>query len=180
MKQTIIIMATLLSAISPLFAGGIEYNTAEIYDSLRKQVLAIKPEQLGEFGNRPILCILMETGYPEAVATLVAVADGSVSLYFSNGGGIIGAGQHPEARDTAMSFIEYSQGFLGNTKHTDTFPLPKKGNTRFYFVTSKGVKTVEAQEEIFGNNGHKLSPLFHKAHELIYVIQSIEEQKNAE
>jgi len=29
----------------------------------------------------------METGYTQAVATLVGVVDGSVSLYFSNGGG---------------------------------------------------------------------------------------------
>jgi hypothetical protein len=42
--------------------------------------------------DAPILALLMETGYPEAVATLVAVADGTSSLYFSNGGGFIGVG----------------------------------------------------------------------------------------
>ena len=59
---------------------------------------------------------------------------------------------------------------------TDT----KNGNTRFYFVTQKGVMTIEAKEDDLGNNKHKLSPLFHQAHELIHVIQMIEKEKNAE
>jgi len=154
--------------------------TAEIYDSLRKQVLSLTPEQLGEYGNGPVLCVIMETGYPEAIATVVAVADGSASLYFSNGGGIIGAGEHSEGRAAALSVIDYSERFLKHTKSIKTFPLPQKGDTRFYFVTPKGVKTAEAKEEIFGNDKHKLSPLFHKVHNLIYTIQVIEKRRKAE
>lgn len=154
--------------------------TAEIYDSLRNQVLNLKPEQLGEYGYGPVLCVIMETGYPEAVATAVAIADGSTSLYFSNGGGIIGAGEHSEGRAAALILIDYSEKFLADTKPTKTFPLPKKGDTRFYLVTLKGVKTAVAKEEIFGNNKHILSPLFHKVHDLIYTIQVIEKRKKAE
>jgi hypothetical protein len=35
--------------------------------------------------------VLMELGLEQGVATMVAFADGTVSLYFSGGGGIIGA-----------------------------------------------------------------------------------------
>jgi hypothetical protein len=69
---------------------------AEVYSRLRTQVLELTPAQLGDSVSvdAPILALLMETAYPEAVATLIAVADGSSSLYFSNGGGFIGAGAH--------------------------------------------------------------------------------------
>jgi hypothetical protein len=62
---------------------------ADVYVGLRQQVLRLTPDQLGNRvpTDAPILALLMETAYPEAVATLVAVADGSASLYFSNGGG---------------------------------------------------------------------------------------------
>ena len=74
-----------------------DYEQAEVYSDLRKQVLSLTSEQLGT--NSPVLAVLMETGYPEAVATLVSVADGSSSLYYSNGGGIIGAGEYNQVHD---------------------------------------------------------------------------------
>jgi hypothetical protein len=59
---------------------------AEAYDDLRKQVLRLTPDQLGRaFADEPVLALLMETGYSEAVATLAGVVDGTSSLYFSNG-----------------------------------------------------------------------------------------------
>jgi len=173
-------MASILSMVGSLFASGNEYKTVDIYDAMRKQVLDLKPDQLGESGKNPVLCVLMETGYPEAVATLVAVADGSASIYFSNGGGIIGAGEHPQGREASLKLVKGAEKYLDFLKLADQFPLPKKGNTRFYFVTPKGVMAIEAKEDDLGNNKHELSPLFHQAHELIYVIQMIEKQKKAE
>ena len=128
MKKILIFTTPILSLVSSLFAGGNEYVTAEIYDSLRKQVLSLTPEQLGEYGNGPVFCVTMETGYPEAIATVVAVADGSASLYFSNGGGIIGTGEHSEGRAAALSVVDYSERFLKHTKSKKIFPLPRKGD----------------------------------------------------
>jgi len=118
--------------------------------------------------------------YPEAVATLVAVADGAASINFSNGGGIIGAGEHPQGKEYSLKLVESAKDYLKFAKPDKKHMLPKAGNTRFYFVTPKGVMTVEAKEDDLGNNKHKLSPHFHQAHELIYVIQMIEKEKKAE
>jgi hypothetical protein len=74
---------------------GTDRQQADVYEGLRQQALHLTPDQFGaSFARAPILALLMETGYPEAVATLVGVADGTTSLYFSNGGGFIGAGTH--------------------------------------------------------------------------------------
>ncbi len=51
----------------------------------------------------------METGYREAVATLVGVVDGTSSLYFSNGGGFIGAGSHAAVAEANRTFVARSQ-----------------------------------------------------------------------
>jgi hypothetical protein len=48
----------------------------------------------------------METGYVEAVATLVGVADGTASLYFSNGGGFIGAATHANVAEANRRRLE--------------------------------------------------------------------------
>jgi hypothetical protein len=149
------------------------YDVADIYTDLRNQVLQFKPDAIGQTDadQSTVLAILMETGYPEAVATLIAVADGTASLYFSNGGGIIGGGEHEPVRKMSGEFISLAQHFVSESTLTDTFPLPKKDNVRCYLVTRGGIYTFEALEDDLGYERHPCSPLFHKGHELITAIR---------
>jgi hypothetical protein len=159
-----------------------QYKTADIYRDLRQQVFAIDPGKIGlaPAGSNKVWGVLMETGYPKAVATLVTIADGTVSLYFSNGGGIIGVGQHEGPRKACKEFLSFSQKFFEQAAPTKTFPLPKQGNTRFYFLTFNGIRTVEFKEDDLGNNRLPLSPLFHKAHAVITQARIVDEKRRVE
>ncbi len=69
----------------------------QVYQGLRAQILGLDPATAGlQQGSvdRVVWGALMETGYPRGTATLVALADGTTSLYLSGGGGIIGGGSH--------------------------------------------------------------------------------------
>jgi hypothetical protein len=149
------------------------YEVAEIYTGLRNQVLHLNPDTVGHpnLNQSTVFAVLMETAYPEAVATLVAVLDGTVSLYFSNGGGIIGGGEHQPVRKVCAEFITLAHQYVAHSTLTDTFPLPKKDHVRCYLVTSGGVYTFEAPEDDLGYERHPCSPLFHKGHELITAIR---------
>jgi hypothetical protein len=181
--KRIIVMASLFSIFSGLvtsvFAAD-QYEVAEAYVGLRNMVLTTKPESLG---LRPresdVWGIIMETGYPGAVVSLVTLADGTVSIYFSNGGGIIGLGPHPEPHRIGKELIASAQKFSLQATATKIFPLPKQSYTRFYFLTGNGVVSAEAKEDDLGNQRDALSPLFHKAHELISAIRVVDEQRNA-
>src|SRR5687767_13665146 len=89
-------------------------SVQDAYLDLRKQVLDLTPDRLdvGLASGTPVIALLMETGYPEAVATLVGVIDGSTSLYLSNGGGMIGAGGHAEVVAATERWLETSVDFL--------------------------------------------------------------------
>jgi hypothetical protein len=106
---------------------------------------------------------------------VAGLGDGTVSLYFSNGGGIIGAGQHEGPRKACEALLAFAPEFIFSAKPTRAFPLP--GHTRFYFVSFDGVLTVEAKEEDLGNNRLPLSPLFHKAHEVITAARLADESQ---
>ena len=69
----------------------------------------------------------METGYEEAVATLVAVADGTTSLYFSNGGGVIGAGTHAAVAEASRALLETGRDALPALAPMEDPPLPDVG-----------------------------------------------------
>jgi hypothetical protein len=113
----------------------------------------------------------METGYEGAVATLVVLADGAVSLYLSSGGGVIGAGRHQAVRQAADAFLRAAEGFHPQLERVDKTPIPAVGRTRFYLRTFDGMLAAEAEERTFAEGQHVLSPLFYAAHEVIARIR---------
>jgi hypothetical protein len=154
---------------------------ADAYLQLRKRVLILPQDAAMKSmatGNGP-LAVLMETTEREDgfTYTLVAVADGSVSLYFSNGGGIIGAGEHQDVRAVAGDFLAASGGYLSAMKPVADYPLPGPGKTRFYIVGKTGVLSGEFEENDLGNNRLPASPLFHKGHDVITAVRMTQEQQ---
>jgi len=147
-----------------------------VTQDLRSRLFSSMP---GEFkiapgpGHEHVWAVLMETGYPEAVASLVTVADGTTSLYFSNGGGIIGAGQHPSVRASAERFLTLVDAQVGQLAIADDHPIPSVGRVRFYARTFTGLRTAEAAESDLGEGRHPLSPLFYAGHAVITAIRKV-------
>jgi hypothetical protein len=151
-------------------------DPADMARSLRQQALTVEAGELGlaPAAARPhVWGILMETGYPEAVATLVVLADGTTSLYFSNGGGVIGAGEHDLVRAASDALLSVAETHLAGFADIHATPLPDVGRVRFYLRTFQGMRGAEADEEDLGEDRHQLSPLFHAAHEVIGMIRQV-------
>ena len=65
-----------------------EYQVSEVYEGLRNLWLNGSAPPFSEKQDGKVYGILMEWPHNESFVTLVALQDGTVSLYFSNGGGI--------------------------------------------------------------------------------------------
>lgn len=169
---------SIIGAIRGLFGNSRKANL-QIYQELRNMVFTTDPQQLNlSKTDGPVWGILMETGYSEGSFTLVALRDGTVSLYFEKGGGMIGIGQHETPRQIASELLALAPEYLSEASITTNYPVPTAGFTRFYFLTFDGVQTAEGKEEDMGNNRHALSPLFLKAHELIGATRELEEARH--
>lgn len=159
------------------------YNLAENFLLLRDMVFSTRPDAIGLV--RPaqpedVWGVVMESGNPEAVSTLVAFADGSVSLYFSNGGGLIGMGSHEGPQRSAHALLAMAPGFRKDFQPANRFPLPQKSRVSFYLFTYAGMLSAEAGEEALANGNHPLSPLFHKAHEVINAVRLVGEKEQTQ
>ena len=154
------------------------YEQADIYKDLRSQALGLSSDSLPS--RNGILALLMETGYDKAAVTVLAAADGSASMYFSNGGGLIGAGEYEQVRDVVFETLSEVKKYETSLSLTDAHPLPELGRTRFYVVTDQGVLTAEASEDLLGNEKHELSPLFHQVHKLIAYMRAAEEHRRSQ
>ena len=166
-------MAGILRILKSIFGFGKseskKYELADTYMGLRTNIFSMDPAELNilRAHSAQVWGVLMETGFSKGIATLVAIADGGVSLYYSTGGGIIGVGEHEGPRKANESLLAFVPDFLKYAERTTEYPTPEQGQTRFYFLTFDGIFTAEDKADDLGNNRRPLSPLFHKAHELI-------------
>jgi hypothetical protein len=155
---------------------GRREEPAAIYTDLRSRALNITEAELGELPATPhVLAVVMDTGYPEAVATLVALADGTTSLYFSNGGGMIGGGEHPRVAAATKRLVDVAARVLGVLSPASDFPLPAVGITQLVAVTAGGNASATASEEELGVGEHELSELFYAAQDVLTELRLVEE-----
>lgn len=147
---------------------------------LRRRALETKPDELAltPTPEHPrVYGVLMEIAYPNGTATVVSFADGSTSLYFSSGGGMIGGGEHQHIAEASKAFVRAADGFIDAMEPTTTFPSPAVGRVRFQVLTFDGGRTGEAEEVELGEQRHPLSPLFYKGQDVITQLRLLEEQQ---
>ena len=119
----------------------------DIFFNLRNLALTLSPEvaKITAVPGVPY-GIVMETGYGNATVTLVSLADGTASLYFSTGGGFIGAGRQKSVSDASIKFVSDAARFVASMQRTAEFPLPKVGEIVFYAMTDGAIFTYAAVE----------------------------------
>ena len=147
-----------------------DYTPADVYCGLRDQILRL-PSECVSTGFSGTVGALMETGHQGAVATLVVLADGTTSLYLSNGGGIIGAGVHVPVAEASSAFLQAAERDTALMQRTVAYPLPRLKHTCFYVLTTSGSWTAESLAQDLGNNRLPLSPLFHLSHAVITAVR---------
>lgn len=147
---------------------------------LRQKVFSVNPKDLGLAPSRSrpnVWGVVMEMGYPDASATLFSLGEGTTSLYFSSGGGIIGGGQHEAVRQKADLFLDAAEQVLPSLKPTTDYPLPKSGMMKFYVLTYSGIYAGEAPEAKGTESGSPLFPIFAAGNEVMTQLRLIEQSK---
>lgn len=155
-------------------------DSAQIYLKLRNQLLTLDPLQV-EIKPTPehpnAWGCLMEFILSKSVVTLAAIVDGTASLYFSTGGGILGSGNHNTVGDAARGMVNEAEAILKYTESAHEFPLPVEGYIRFYILTHTGIFTTECSETALSIPKHRLSKFFTAGQHLIAQIRLVSEKK---
>ena len=153
---------------------------AEMTEKLRSMVLHLDPGDLGLTKERfryPVFAMMMEEGFEEGSYSLSVVADGSTSLYFSDGGGIIGGGEHETVRKASGQFLSGAQRFFDQTQPVTIFPPPQSGEVTFYFVSFSGVRKYFGAKDDFAGERDPLAGLFFAGHNVIAALRQYEQEK---
>jgi hypothetical protein len=155
----------------------------DVYRDLRRRALHVTTADLGlePDPRAPIHAVIMETGDQGTVSTFACFLDGTVSLYFSTGGGVVGGGQHERVRSACFEMLsitnEYAQEFIGECQRVSTFALPGEGEVFFYLVTNDGVYQAQCMEDVLAEQRDPFSALFNNCHSVMSEVRQIEENR---
>jgi hypothetical protein len=143
---------------------------APIYLELRSRILTLDPLSIGieQMDGRPIVwAVLFELGYPNGIATTVAIRDGTASMYMSSGGGVIGGAGRSEVAAEATRFVEAVEVDIEALEPTDQPPLPAPNRVAINARTFVGTRTGQAATAELTSGRHRLSTLYVAGQDLI-------------
>ena len=120
---------------------------------------------------------LMEMGFPDGAATIVTLADGTTSLYTSEGGGVIGGGEHPPVAAASRQFLveaEATETGLSPAESANV-DLPPAGIVSFVVLGYSGTQIGAADEHELASVQHPLSRLYAAGQDVITTLREAEE-----
>jgi hypothetical protein len=156
------------------------YKVADIFTKMRDMSFNVKPSELKIKQEIPgqIYGVFMETGLENVAYSLRCFKEGTISIYFTNGGGMIGIGEHENARKKSLDLIEYSTKFKKKAQKTNKRDLPTSEQTIFYFLAFDGIFILKSNTNDLENENHELYTLYMKAQDVISEARIIDENKN--
>jgi hypothetical protein len=149
------------------------------YLGLRTMVFEVDPDSIDvsqESHLRPAWCALLEFGLEEGTATLLAIADGTVSFYTSSGSGVIGAGEHAAVRVAAERFLEEASDATVYLRPVGDIPnTPSPGHVGIHVRTFDATLSAELPEEVLQRGRHELAPFYAAGQDLLTEVRLLDE-----
>jgi hypothetical protein len=155
-----------------------ETQPADIYAGLRQRILELVPEEAGiaPVPELPrVWGLVMDTTYERGGYTLIALADGTTSLYTTTGGGIIGGGEHDQVVTATLTALRVLEAHLDQLPPAVDDTLPPIDGVTLRALTYDGQRSIIAAEQDLGEGRHPQAEIFHAAHNVISELRRIEE-----
>lgn len=145
------------------------------YNDLRNMVFTLNPQYFGLKITDPKqpLCTVMEWEASYETTTLVSFIDGTSSLYFSKGGGIIGDKTHQSLIGASWTFLEESKPFLKLMSKDDEQALPGNDHVCFYINTIDGIYKYSGKEADMVSGKDPFSKLYTSGQNVIAELRKI-------
>lgn len=159
-------------------AASSDANDAAVYEGLRQQLLTLDPATVGITAapeDRGVWGVLFELGVPGGSASVVALKDGTTSLYTSGGFGILGGGAHEHVVTATRNLISAVARKLDMFTVNGPVAAPTNGQVVVHALTHAGRLEAAAADADLVEGKHLLSDLFFAGHEVIAHLRSIDE-----
>lgn len=148
---------------------------------LRNMILTTDPAELkfaADADFPAVYGVLVDWPLDSGTATIVALRDGTASLYTTSSFGIIGGGGNEGAHDAAIACVRLADGLAGACRPVTDYPYPPAGTVYYYLLTYSGVKRCSAGMAALEDGSDPTSPLFDAAQRVLTQLRLIYEAQD--
>jgi hypothetical protein len=148
--------------------------------ALRIMALNTSPKDLGFFPDQDypkVYGILMDWRVGEETASILAMRDGTASLYTTSTFGVLGGRKHEKVRRAAEQCTKIANQFLDRSTPTVNFAYPKEGEVFFYLLTYEEVRVCIGYEKAINQGNDQTRPLFAAAQNVLTELRLVTEQR---
>jgi hypothetical protein len=150
---------------------------AAIYLQLRDAITRVSPveHRLHPTARLPRAWgTLVDVGLPAGPVTVVAIADGTTSLYLANGGATVGVGELPHIRALAAALLEAVDAAVPILPPGWETPVPPTGWLQVVALTYQGMLLGRATIRDVASGVHPLAEVWARAGELAAAIGALD------
>ena len=147
----------------------------DAYLSLRGLALNVQPAEIGVAAGAPAYGALLEIDMGKAVITLACFATGDASLYYSNGGGMVGGIGIPKVRAEAIRMVNAYGDEVDLLAPVNEVELPTDGHVSFIALTAHGLSANTASIDEILMGGTRFANLFDAGQRVITAFRESDE-----
>ena len=150
---------------------------AEVYLQLRDAITRISPVEHGLAPTAELprtWGVLVDVGLPAGPVTVVAIADGTTSLYLGNGGATVGVGELPPIRTLAAALLRAVEAAVPILPPGWELPVPPPGWLQVVALTYRGMLVGHATIPEVESGVHPLAQVWTRAGEVAAAITALD------
>jgi hypothetical protein len=151
-----------------------------VYGGLRTQALSVTADNLGKAApdHPQVLGAVVDIPSGEGMASVVAMADGTTSMYTSTGGGTIGAGTHVDVAEKSHALLATLQRSIDVFPFDDRVDLPNDDLVQITIITPSGRRRASVPAAAFwGQEPSTVIDIIVAVQDVITAINQIQSRK---
>ena len=110
---------------------------------------------------------------------IACMAGGNTSIYFSEGGGVLGAGSNAAVAASAAKLIDDASSRLIDAPSSQTTDLPPPGSVAFIGLFSSGRRRVTEAESVLASGKSPFSQTYRLAQQVFAAVQKTQPASRA-
>ncbi len=152
-------------------------DVAAVYADLREMVVTLDPSDYDfpPLGDSQLFGALMELGYEDVTATVVALTDGTTSLYTTSGYGVIGGGAHESVRQASAAWLLEMSALVPDLALASEVEPPATSDVQFIALTHAGARVGQASEVSVRRGDEPFGSLYRSGQRVLTELRLVEE-----
>jgi hypothetical protein len=149
---------------------------------LRHMILTTDPAKLAFAADAdfPVVYgVVVDWPIDNATASIVALRDGTASLYTNSTFGIIGGSGHEKVRSAARACVLLAGDFAKACEPVTDYPYPPDNTVYYYLLTYSGVRRCSVSLSALEGGSDPTYPLFEAAQNVLTQLRLVVEAEDA-